>query len=419
MGRLFQPACSLLALTLIASALIQGDSPARAALTYEVEVGRYFDSTDPSKESMRFYPAALDVHQGDILHFSTEAFHGVSLLPVGEDVSSWLGTYAGGTDRLWSAFVSDPDEGRDSFKVNRRVVSPSDVCGWPSQSACEFDGADPSAPGGVLHSGLAIYPTSGGAELKKLDFSVAINADPGQIIHVVDLLNPGMRMEVRVVPAGQPASDQSELDAESATLFAQDARKAASLHKNYSAKKVKRVIGGKPTWLAWAGVETATVSLRRAYPEKLTIKKGQRIRWLFTKNIYSSHSITFPMARGRSTAMAFPEVVCDPDGDFVDPSGEQPAQPDEAPTSTSPPYCDADPQLELDVPDEMTVSAGNAKLNSASDFETSGARGKGYATTTAPYTLAFTKPRKKGYRFIDVTGFPGYLAVTGRVVVKK
>jgi plastocyanin len=49
-------------------------APAGAALTFQVEVGRFFDETDHTAESMRFYPSAIRVATGDTLHFSTESF---------------------------------------------------------------------------------------------------------------------------------------------------------------------------------------------------------------------------------------------------------------------------------------------------------------------------------------------------------
>jgi plastocyanin len=225
-------------------------------------------------------------------------------------------------------------------------------------------------------------------------------------------------MHIEVVPATAAASDQAALDQESARLFEIDTKKAAALHKRYGSKKSKRKVGGKTTWTAWAGVETATISLRRMYPSKLTVGKGDRVRWMFNKNVYSAHTVTFPMSRGRQIAGAFPIITCDPDGDAVDPTGEQEPARDTRPTSSDPPYCDDYSQLEFDVPSGMPGPMGDAKVTSSSDLASSGVRGKGLATSVAPYTLTFTKPSKKGYSYVDMVGHLAKVAATGKIVVK-
>jgi plastocyanin len=392
---------------------------AHAATTYEVEVGRFFDPLDPSGESLRFYPADLQLHQGDVVHFSSVSVHGVSLLPDGIDASDWLPRYAGGVDRAFSLLGSDADEGAGAYKVNLRVFSPSQPCGWPTQEACSFDGSDPGQIGGVLHSGLSVFPEIGGGLARQLSFSVEINSDPGTNLDVVDVLNPGMRMRIEVVPAGAPASDPAELDEESAALFALDAEQAASLHNQYKGKKVKKTVRGKTTWKAWVGVEIGTVSLRKMYPSKLTIKEGDRVKWLFNKNIYSAHTVTFPMAGGRSIADDFPVIACDPDGDAIDPTGEHDPEPDTQPTSSDPPFCDSVLELEMDVPARVPPKTGDGKITGQKDRASSGFRGRGFAPSVAAYTLTFTKASRSGYSYVDMVSRVLGISATGKIVVKK
>ena len=392
-------------------------APAGAAVTYEVEVGRFFNPADHSAESMRFFPSTLRVHQGDVLHFTTESFHGVSLLPEGQAAESWTETYAGGVARPWSVFQLDPDDGDAGVKVNPRVLSPSHACGWPTQPVCSFDGSDANPVGGVLHSGLALFPSAGATVTRQLDFSVAIDADPGQTIDVVDVLHPALTMHIEVVGADEAASDQTAIDTQSDSLFAQDKRAATALDKKFRDKRVKTTVGGKPTWSAWAGLERPTFALRRFYPSNLTIKKGNRVRWVFNQNVFSAHTVTFPAGRGRSIADGFPDIVCDLDGDFPDPSEGDP-QADSAPTSTTPPYCEDPFSVEFDVPDDMATRIGDAKATKASDFESSGVRGVGFAVSDTPYTLTFTKASPKGYSFVDMVGRLGHFDMTGKVMVK-
>lgn len=403
------------AVAVVFGALSMTSVPARAAVTFDVEVGRFFDPADHSAESMRFFPETLRLHQGDIVHFTTESFHGVSLLPAGQDAESWAETYAGGVGRPWSAFQPDPDD--EGVKVNARVLSPSQACGWPTQSVCSFDGSDANPVAGVLHSGLALFPSAEGTETRQLDFSVAIDADPGQTIEVVDVLHPAMHMRIEVVAADEAASDPIVTDEDSDSQFAKDERAATALDKQYRNKKVKKRARGKTTWSAWAGLERTGFALRRFYPAKLTIKKGDRVKWIFSQNLFSAHTVTFPAARGRNIAGEFPIIVCDPDGDIPE-SPDQEPQADSATTSTTPPYCDDPSLVEFDVPDDMARRAGNRKVTKASDFESSGVRGAGFAISDSPYTLRFTKASPRGYSFVDMVGHLGHFDMAGKVVVK-
>src|SRR5687768_15303084 len=82
---------------------------ARAQTVFEVEVGRLIRQGNLSKESMRFYPAELQVHQGDVVRFRSVGFHGVALLPLGETATGWAAANAGGIGRPWSLFEADSD----------------------------------------------------------------------------------------------------------------------------------------------------------------------------------------------------------------------------------------------------------------------------------------------------------------------
>lgn len=390
---------------------------ASAATMFEIEVGRFFDETDHSAESMRFFPSALRVHQGDILHFRTNSFHSVTLLPVGQDATTWTLDNVGQANKTWSLFRSDPDEGAGAFKINPAVLSPSGACGWPTQSPCSFSGAG-DASNGLVHSGLALFPTSGNdAETKQLDFSVKVLAEPGQSFDVLDVLHPGLAMGVEVVAAGEDASDPIALQTLSDAQFAEDQATATRLHRNYQSKRVKKVISGRTIWSAWAGVETPTVSLRRMYPSRLVIKKGDRVRWSFTKNVFSSHTVSFPAAKARTIAARFPEIRCDQDGDFPE---QGTGTPDTAPTSLSPPYCASFSELELDVPARMTTVLGDRVVSSARDLASSGPRGKGIAISTGPYTLQFRAlSGTKGFSYISMIYEIAHANTRGKVVVTR
>ncbi|HEX2295448.1 MAG TPA: hypothetical protein VHN37_09080, partial [Actinomycetota bacterium] len=344
-------------------------SPANAALTFDVEVGRFFDESDHTAESMRFYPASIRIAPGDTLHFSTESFHGVTLLPAGTETAQWASENAA-AGAAWAAFVADGDEGANGARMNLRVASPSDPCGWPGQDPCEFDGRG-DAVLDPLNSGVALFPSAGGVETRELSFRVTITADPGSTIFAVDPLHPAMTMRIDVVGSFAERSDLTELETASDDQFASDAERAEALDRTYSRKRVKRTVRGKTVWQAWAGVEEEGISLRRFYPRKLTIRRGNRVKWVFSKDLYEAHSVTFPRSRANTLAGSFPEIACDPDGD-------EGTAADAPPDSAQFPFCSTG-ALEVDVPRAFVATSGNGAVASGRDFESSGARGASFA----------------------------------------
>ena len=385
-------------------------APARAALTFEVEVGRFFDQSDHTAESMRFYPSSLRIAPGDTLHFSTESFHGVTLLPAGVDAGAWTAEHAtaGGT---WAAFVRDPDEGARGAKVNARVAAPSDPCGWPGQAPCEHDGTGDEVVD-PLNSGLALFPSESGVETREVSFSVTVTADPGSTIYAVDPLHPAMTMRIDVVGSFAERSQPGDLQEESDAQLAADAERAEALDRTYSRKRVKRTVRGKTVWQAWAGVEEQGVSLRRFYPRKLTIAPGHRVKWVFSKDVYSTHSVTFPRSRAVGLAASFPEIACDADGD-------EGTAADAPPSSATFPFCSSG-ALEVDVPAAFVAAAGNGSVRNGRDFETSGARGASFATTRRAYELAFPKKSPKaGFGYACPIHEAAHAPMRAAVVVKR
>lgn len=386
-------------------------APAEAALTFEVVVGRFFDEADHTAESMRFYPSALTVVSGDTLRFTTESFHGVTLLPAGAEPVAWTREHAapGGT---WSAFQADPDEGSRGARVNTTVATPSHACGWPGQSPCEFAGeGDPQLD--PLNSGLALFPTANGVETRELTFSVTITADPGTTIYALDPLHPAMTMRIDVAGSFAERSDAGALADASDAQLAADRERAAALDRSYSKKRVKKTVKGKTVWQAWAGVEEQGISLRRFYPRKLTIAPGHGVKWTFSKNLYEAHTVTFPRSRATALAGAFPEFACDTDGD-------EGTAPDSEPSSAQFPFCDSFGQLELDVPAAFVARAGNAAVTSGRDFESSGARGASYAPAKAAYQLAFPKKSpKSGFLYACAIHEAAHAPMQATVVVRR
>jgi plastocyanin len=263
-----------------------------------------------------------------------------------------------------------------------------------------------------LNSGLALFPSESGVETRELSFSVTVTAEPGSTIFAVDPLHPAMSMRIEVVGSFEERSDLSGLQTASQEQFAYDAERAAALDRTYSRKRVKKIVKGKTVWQAWAGVEEPGVSLRRFYPKKLTVKPGHRVKWIFSKNLYEAHAVTFPRSRAVTLASSFPEMACDPDGD-------EGTTPDTQPSSATFPFCSSG-ALEIDVPAAFVGAAGNGSVTSVKDFESSGARGASFATTKSAYQLAFPKKSpKSGFTYACPIHEAAHAPMRATIVVKR
>ena len=388
-----------LACVLVTAALALPVPHSAAAETFQVGVGKLLPGPG-SAESLSFFPDRLRIHQGDTIRFTSDGFHSVALLPLGETAEDWLTDHWEGRSGPWSLVQSDPDEGPDASKFNPLVALPARIdCGQAGQGACRFDGeADPVE--GVLNSGL---PGAG-----PVDFSVTVEAPAGETMWAVDLVT-GMSMQIDVVATTEPSSTSQEISAANAARTQIDTQGADVLHRSYSKKREKTTRRGKVTWKAWAGVDGDGFVLRSMYPKSLPIRKGHSVQWQFSKLVFDAHTVTFPPTEARSMMDAFPEIACDADGD----AGSSPDNGQEQP---SPPFCDDPRHLELDIPVELASKQGGASIALATSFAHSGVRGAApLATSTAPYKLRFTKlSGKKGFPYACAL----HPTMTGKVVVK-
>jgi hypothetical protein len=221
-------------------------------------------------------------------------------------------------------------------------------------------------------------------------------------------------MRIEVVAEDEPASDPAALAEQADTLFQQDVATANRLHRTYSRKNVTKKVRGKTYRMAWAGVETQTVSLRGMYPRVVTIKKGQGVRWNFDQNVFSAYTVTFPASRAIAQANGFPVIACDPDGDVAEGAA------DTQPTSAEAPYCASYAELELEVPAALAAPAGDARLTGAKDAASSGLRGTGLVSDERPYDLLFPNPSpKKGFAYASMLHEISGVRATGKVVVRR
>jgi len=383
---------ALFVLTFAVGILVPGGY-AEAQTTYGVLVGQFLEGA-PTAESMRFFPGAIDVHQGDQLHFTSNGFHTATMLPAGVGPVEWFGSQATlGTNQPFAVIEPDEDDGPDAFKFNNNAIFPSNPsCGGQGQAPCAFDGSS------VLNSGGPFF----GA----FDFSATVDVGAGNSFFIVCIIHGAdMRMKVNVVGASEPASDPDDLDAANAAAVEQDIDTANALHERFSARQTKHVTpNGKRVWDAWAGVDSNHVALYGFYPQRLEIDKGDRVQWHFDTLTFEDHTVTMPRDKALEIAGNSP-VVCDPDGDGG-------PGPDNPPDLEAPPFCDDPAQLEIELDDRFVPSQGNGAFKGG-DLESSGVRGAN-APGDANYQVRFAS-RSSGAPFKYICLIHPFMR--GRVVV--
>jgi plastocyanin len=377
-------------------------STATAQVTYEVTVGGTYAVGGVSAELMRFFPADLRVHQGDVVRFTTDSFHGVAILPAGSDPTAWRLDNASARTDPWSYLQDDPDDGAGAAKYNARYFIPTRIdCG--SQAApCDVDGAGPD-------------PYNTGAVPSGFDHSVRVTAAPGTTLWGVSLYHLHMDLRIRVVADEEQASDPAAVARAVQAQRARDVETAISLHERFSSGRSRHedARSGRLVWDVWAGVDTEHVSLYGMYPRKLLVKRGQRVRWHFDAIENEIHNVVFPYAEAEEITFNTFQRVCDPDGD----SGPGPDFPAE---SGEPPFCAVADQAEVDLDPREAIERGNGVLVGNSDVEASGIRGSDDLAGRdlfheAPWDVKFRETSRRGFRYLCTIHGAG---MSGRVVVE-
>jgi plastocyanin len=392
----------LASLALLIGALVgtAGTAKAQAELTVLNGFPLFEAAQGAPADGMRFYAPELNVHQGDVINFQWAGFHTATLLPAGEDAEAWVAENASEFGDPHFAILEDPDDtgldpgssaAKPAVKFNaHNILLPSDFTCGAAGNPCSYDGS------AIVNSGL---PLAEDADV----FSVSVDATPNTSFWVICLLHPNMRLKVNVVPGGEEATTQAEVDAYADDTIASDAAEAAALHTKLQKPKKKNGV-----WQAFGGVDGDGFALLGMYPKRLKIKKGDRVRWRFDRLPFELHTVSFPRKKALEIIQGDFVPACDPDGD------EGPG-PDTPPELEGPPFCNDPSQLEFELEPRSMHQYGNGKVTGANDFETSGVRGE-FGFSEDPYTLKFKKTSgKKGFKYICMIhgGFMG-----GRVVVK-
>lgn len=366
------------AMSMLLGLLVPGT--AEAATTYEIPFGQdFFESAGVPGFSARFYPESATIHKGDTLHFF--GFGAPALFPADQVPSEEFedrGAFVG--DQFY-LLADDSDDGPGDLKFNLAIDGTVLDCGT-AENPCVWDGkaADPLLP----H-----YTTP--------ELYVTITANPGDVIYAMGGFGSNFRIEV--VPDGEAASTQAELDARGAELMSRDWDIATSLHNKFSAKQTSHVNArGVRVWDVWAGVDQGPVSLLAMYPQKLSIGKGDKVQYHF--NLEGEiHSVVTPKGPGIELLNSQFIPTCDPDGPGTSPDVEPIDFPEDGD-----PVCPDGSELEFDMPAETVQEQGNGVLSGPSDLEFSGIkfgdRLVGGSTPLNPWTLKYkAESPKKGWKF--------------------
>lgn len=351
-------------LSLVASfVVIPAQMASAASTTYTVSIGSFHAfgaNCDPQlgtgcifAESMKYF-GPTSVHTGDVLHFVGGGFDTAALLPKNTDAQDWTDKNATFPGQPYALAAPDPDEGALAFKFSNSVFFPSSFSCGPASQPCSYDGS------AVVNSGVA----QGDSQ----DFSVTVNAGPGDFFWIENLIGPRMRLKVNVVPDGTATPSQAAIDAAAASQQAQDDDEGAAVISRISHQTGHTTRSGQPVLDTYVGYDTHDLAIMGMFPKKLHLRKGQTVRYHFAQDEYFAHTITFPLNTGLDISSHLPDLVCDPDGD-------QGTQPDVA-ASPNPPFCAGGfSQVELDIPQHFLTPEGDGVMTSTTDFESSGLKG--------------------------------------------
>jgi plastocyanin len=367
---------------------------AQAQTTYRIRVGKFFGSAPA--ESMRFFPQRIRVHEGDILRFTSRGFHTATLLPIGQVPEQWVQDYARAPRGPWAFANRDPDD--RAFKANNAALLPTRFDCGDAGNPCEFDGSG-SPTGGVLNSGL---PING-----PMNFHVEVDAEPGETFWVLCLVHQRMTMRVQVVPDAVPASDPGALEERRLEKVASDRSAAESLHARLSKRRSFHFEGGTKVYDAWAGFDTKHISLLAMYPQVLNVRKGEKVQWHFDTLFFEDHTVSFPKKKAARVASNSFVPGCDPDGD----AGPGPDTPPNDPDT----ICSNPSQVEFDIQRRFVMPRGDGVVSNHHSYDSSGIVGGNFSFGEDQYTLRFSNPSRRAYKYLCLI----HPFMQGRVNVRR
>jgi plastocyanin len=349
---------------ILLSVLLPSTAAMAATRTYHVKVGKFLHGAPA--ESMRFFPETIRIHQGDILHFTSDGFHTATLLPLGAGPIEWLDRHAGPGDP-YASLQRDRDDGPRAYVFSTAVALPTDPsCGGSGQSPCSFDGSS------LLNSGV---PLSG-----PLDMAVSVDVAPGRTFYVVCLIHGAMmHMKVNVVANSKPRSSPNRIKDANTAALAQDHDTALALVAKFDARRTWHWHNGTKVWDAWAGVDSSHIAVYGMFPNKLKIARGDKVQWHFDELTFEDHTVSFPAKTAYQVA-----------GNSFVPVCESASGADNPPQLPGPPFCNNPADLEIQLDNRFVTKIGDGSF-ARTDYQNSGVRGTNSHFGDRNYTLKFTK----------------------------
>jgi plastocyanin len=251
---------------------------------------RVFEYTD-------FFSREAKIHTGDTIDFRTApgTVHDIGLAATEQGA---LAAYPG-----FLPDTSDPKTSAGSIKV---ITGPSNLSvhngtlsGGGSVTQSPPCGIDP-LPKCVLASAKSVEIAGIIAAFDQkgvptpVNWKLKVNAPTGHY-QMFCVIHPGMRGAIDVVPKGEETTSQAEINARSATQFAQSQAAALAAEK---AANVPRFTGEEPgqrTYQVNVGVSAANnhVAILEMLPKLLHVVAGDRVayRW---PDPHEAHNVIFP-----------------------------------------------------------------------------------------------------------------------------
>lgn len=360
---------ALLSVLSVTGGLVVIGPPAAADHAITIQVGAQLGGRKLPAESNRFFgPDTIVVLRGDTITFDFHGFHTATLLPEFVSPDDWVRGHMTpeGPEGDWGFVKIDPDENTGDFKDNfSRIAEPTqDGCGGEGENPCEYTGPY------VLNSGVPSEPGD--------TFTVTIDAD-GEFWVICLIHGHHMRKKISVLGPSE-ATSQEEIDRVTRRQLADDRDWAAATHEKYGDRQTShKAASGRRVWDAWAGVDSRHVSLYAFYPKRLSIEKGDVVRWHFSELLHEDHTVSMPDP-GIFRRLEFDRPLCDPGGDSANGQDTEP----EFDPQTGEPICPEGSELEVETSDEFWGGAGDGVLSGPRDVEHSGIRGVQAELLTPP-----------------------------------
>ena len=389
MARRLRLVATMAIVGLVGSLLVAPLEAGAAPADYTVSLGsqKLFELAAPAPAfGTRFYAPSLRVHKGDTIKFKGPA----ALAPANVRIKRWIGNNTRGVGKKWSIAVRDRDEPKQHVKFNNPVI-------FGAQRGCGY-GAKPCG-----YNGSRVV--ANGAFFGRPKFVVKVNADVGDVVWALNLIQPRTRLRIEVVANGATATKQSAIDRYKKRHLRRDAARALARHQqllNYD--RVTTDSSGTLVRHALAGYDGKGFALFSMYPRKAHIRKGEKVRWHWSSLRYEDHTVTFP--QGKAAALV-------PKG-FL-PFCDTGSGPDEPPQIQGPPFCNNPDDLELDITPRFAYKRGDKRYRGG-DYSNSGISGANINPGASPYTLKFTRKNREGFKYICMIHpeMRGKVAVTAR-----